>query len=39
MASLRIGEVAKQAGVKLQTIHYYERRGLLAKPPRTGSNS
>ena len=30
--------VRNQAGVNLQTIHYYERRGLLAKPPRTGSN-
>lgn len=35
---LRIGEVAKQAGVNLQTIHYYERRGLVPKPPRTASN-
>ena len=34
----RIGEVAKQAGVNLQTIHYYERRGLLPEPPRTDSN-
>jgi len=38
MTGLKIGEVAKQAGVNLQTIHYYERRGLLPKPPRTGSN-
>lgn len=38
MTGLRVGEVAKQAGVNLQTIHYYERRGLLPKPPRTGSN-
>ena len=38
MAGLKVGEVAKQAGVNLQTIHYYERRGLLPKPPRTGSN-
>ncbi|MBW1687732.1 MAG: MerR family transcriptional regulator [Deltaproteobacteria bacterium] len=38
MESLRIGEVEKKAGVNLQTIHYYERRGLLPKPPRTGSN-
>lgn len=38
MESLKVGEVAKQAGVNLQTIHYYERRGLLPKPPRTGSN-
>ena len=38
MTGLKVGEVAKQAGVKLQTIHYYERRGLLPRPPRTGSN-
>lgn len=38
MESLKVGEVAKQSGVNLQTIHYYERRGLLPKPPRTGSN-
>lgn len=38
MTGFRVGEVAKQAGVNLQTIHYYERRGLLPKPPRTGSN-
>jgi Cu(I)-responsive transcriptional regulator len=38
MEGLKVGEVAKQAGVNLQTIHYYERRGLLPKPPRTASN-
>lgn len=38
MTSLKVGEVAKQAGVNLQTIHYYERCGLLPKPPRTASN-
>lgn len=38
MNGLKVGEVAKQADVNLQTIHYYERRGLLPKPPRTGAN-
>src|SRR3990172_11807316 len=38
MTGIKVGEVAKQAGVNLQTIHYYERRGLLPKPPRTGTN-
>ena len=38
MEALKVGEVARQAGVNLQTIHYYERRGLLPKPPRTASN-
>jgi len=38
MAGLKVGEVAKRAAVNLQTIHYYERRGLLPRPPRTSSN-
>jgi MerR family mercuric resistance operon transcriptional regulator len=38
MEALKVGEVARQAGVNLQTIHYYERRGLLPKPPRAESN-
>ena len=29
-----IGEGAKGAGVNMQTLHYYERRGLLTAPPR-----
>lgn len=29
------GEVAGQAGVNLQTVRYYERRGLIPEPPRT----
>jgi MerR family mercuric resistance operon transcriptional regulator len=32
---LRSGEVAAAAGVNLQTLRYYERRGLLAEPDRT----
>ncbi|MBN4050156.1 MerR family transcriptional regulator [Desulfobulbus sp. AH-315-M07] len=34
---LRIGEVATEAGVNVQTLRYYERRGLLAAPSRTRS--
>ncbi|MEU0561079.1 MerR family transcriptional regulator [Dactylosporangium sp. NPDC006015] len=34
-AGLRSGEVAEQAGVNIQTLRYYERRGLLADPVRT----
>ena len=34
-AGLRTGEVAEQAGVNIQTLRYYERRGLLAEPLRT----
>ena len=29
-----ISEAATQAGVNAQTIRYYERRGLLPRPPR-----
>ncbi|MEV4004963.1 MerR family transcriptional regulator [Actinomadura sp. NPDC049753] len=32
---LRSGQVAEAAGVNLQTLRYYERRGLLAEPERT----
>lgn len=35
--SLRIGQLAKQAGVNVQTIRFYEREGLLAPPLRTAS--
>jgi DNA-binding transcriptional MerR regulator len=32
---LRSGQVAARAGVNLQTLRYYERRGLIAEPQRT----
>lgn len=32
---LRTGEVAERAGVNIQTLRYYERRGLLAEPARS----
>jgi MerR family mercuric resistance operon transcriptional regulator len=32
---LRSSQVAAAAGVNLQTLRYYERRGLLAEPDRT----
>jgi MerR family transcriptional regulator, mercuric resistance operon regulatory protein len=35
MDGLRTGEVAQQAGVNIQTLRYYERRGLLAEPHRS----
>lgn len=30
-----IGQLARQAGVNIETIRYYERRGLLPDPPRS----
>jgi DNA-binding transcriptional MerR regulator len=32
---LRTGEVAEAAGVNVETLRYYERRGLLPEPDRT----
>ena len=32
-----ITKAAREAGVNTQTLRYYERRGLLPKPPRRGS--
>lgn len=37
MAGMRTGELARRAGVNLQTIRFYERRGLLRKPARSAS--
>ena len=34
---MRSAEVAEQAGVNVQTLRYYERRGLLREPARSGS--
>lgn len=34
-AGLRTGEVAERAGVNIQTLRYYERRGLLSEPHRS----
>jgi len=34
---MRIGELARQAGVDVQTVRYYEREGLLEAPGRTAS--
>ena len=35
---LRVGSIAKKAGVGVQTLHYYERIGLLRKPTRSEAN-
>ena len=37
MEGLTISRLARLGGVNLETIRYYERQGLLAKPPRTAS--
>jgi len=34
---MRISQAAEQAGVNVQTLRYYERRGLLPKTPRRAS--
>lgn len=34
---MRTGQLAARAGVNLQTVRYYERRGLLVEPPRRES--
>lgn len=34
---MKTGEVADAAGVNIQTLRYYERRGLLTEPPRRES--
>jgi Hg(II)-responsive transcriptional regulator len=34
---MRTGQVARQAGVNVETLRYYERRGLLQAPPREDS--
>ena len=31
----RIGEIAQQTGVSVETLRYYEKRRLLSAPPRT----
>ena len=37
MNSLKTGELAKQAGVNVETLRFYEREGLLVEPPRRAS--
>ena len=38
MTALTIGRVARETGVKVPTIRYYEQVGLLAVPDRTAGN-
>jgi DNA-binding transcriptional MerR regulator len=32
---MKAGEAAQRAGVSVETLRYYERRGLLPEPERT----
>ena len=34
---MRIGDLARQAGVDVQTVRYYEREGLLDEPVRSAA--
>ena len=38
LQSLTIGKLAKKAAVSIDSIRFYERRGLLTEPMRTESN-
>lgn len=37
MENLTIAGLAKAGGVGVETVRYYQRRGLLAEPPRAGA--
>jgi MerR family copper efflux transcriptional regulator len=37
MKALSIGQVAKQAGIGVETVRFYERQGLLEEPDRKAS--
>lgn len=37
MSTFTIGKLAEAAGVHVETIRYYERRGLIEQPPRSPS--
>jgi len=38
MNGLTIGRLAKQVGLGIETVRFYERQGLIKPPPRTDSN-
>jgi DNA-binding transcriptional MerR regulator len=37
MATMTIGKLAAAGGVSVETVRFYQRRGLLAEPERRGS--
>ncbi|MBI1355726.1 MAG: MerR family transcriptional regulator [Acidobacteria bacterium] len=38
MSEYTIGQAARAAGVNVETLRYYERRGLMPEPPRSRGN-
>lgn len=38
MNSYQIGDLARQAGTKVQTVRYYEQIGLMPEPARSAGN-
>ena len=34
---MRIGEIAQSVGIGVETIRFYERKGLIREPPRRSS--
>lgn len=38
MKSLTIGKIAGQAGLGIETVRFYERKGLIPEPPRDESS-
>jgi len=37
MSTQTIGQVAKQVGIGVETVRFYERKGLIEDPPRSSS--
>jgi Hg(II)-responsive transcriptional regulator len=37
MESLTIGQVAEESGVGVETVRFYQRKGLVNEPPRKGT--
>src|SRR3990172_3204706 len=37
MSTLTIGQVARRVGIGIETIRFYERKGLIEEPPRRES--
>ena len=37
METLKIGQLARESGLGVETVRFYERRGLIADPPRRAS--